>query len=219
MSHTWVHVRVHMYINHSYRYICTHVCDVTYVIHTHSCVWRNDELRHTHECICECICTLTTHIDTYVLMCVTHMHSCVWRHICTHMCIYVAHMTSHTWVHMCTMYVHKCYVHICTHVCDVIYALMCVTKLICMRDVTHLHVWRDSCVWHICTHVCDVTICMCDVIHLHEWRDSFTSLIFMCDVHMHSCVWRNASVCVTWLIYICDVMQTWLIYLSGSWHR
>ena len=196
MSHTWVHVRVHMYINHSYRYICTHVCDVTYVIHTHSCVWRNDELRHTHECICECICTLTTHIDTYVLMCVTHMHSCVWRHICTHMCIYVAHMTSHTWV-----YVRR--THDVTHMSAYVYDVR--TQML----RTHLH----SCVWrHICTYVCDET-------HLYAWRDSSTCVTWlMCVTHMHSCVWRNhlyvwrdSSTWVTWLIHITH-LYVWRTY-------
>jgi len=71
----------------------------------------------------------------------------------------------------------------------------CVTLFICMCDVTHLYVWRDSftCVTGL--------IYMCDMTHLLVWHDSFTcttGLIYLCDI----LVWHDSFTRVTWLIYM-----------------
>jgi len=108
-------------------------------------------------------------------------------------------------------------------------AVICVTWLIHMCNMTHLYVWRDSftCVtWLVrvsMTHshvghdsfICHVTQLyqghesfLCHVTH-PTGHDSFvcaTCLIHTWDM-THSHVWHDSFTCVTWLIHMCDMSK------------
>ena len=92
----------------------------------------------------------------------------------------------------------------------------CLTWLICLCDMTHLHVWHDSRMNGVTNNRRAPLDCttplrlrrflhMCDMAHLHAWHDSFTCvtwLIYMCDViHLH--VWHAS--CPTRFNYMCDM--------------
>jgi len=127
-------------------------------------------------------------------------------------------------------------------------ALLCVTWLNHVCDMTHSHLWHDSfrCgIWlrdmtlymnELC-HPCESFRCvtwfiqMCDMTHSDVWHDSFrcvTWLIQMCDM-THPYMWHDSFICVTWLIQMCDMTHpymwhdsfrcvTWLIQMCDMTH-
>jgi len=127
--------------------------------------------------------------------------------------------------------------------CDVTHSyvrhdsFICVTRLICMRDIACIMVVFSSstalptgmCVTWFTTHTCVShhpfvsvmwLICTCDVTHSYVWCDlllvssSSTALPTgicetMCDM-TRSYVWRDAFVHATWLTHMCDVTRSYL---------
>jgi len=72
-----------------------------------------------------------------------------------------------------------------------------------------------------CCIIRSINACVCDVTHLCVWHDSLCViwLIHMCDVTRsyesvttHSCAWCDSFVCVAWLIRICDMTNSYV------WH-
>jgi len=95
-------------------------------------------------------------------------------------------------------------------------SILCATWPIPMCDMTQSYVWHDSflCVTRP-THMCDVThlrdtkpaSVRCDKFHIPQhFRADWPvrRLIPTCDM-THSCVWRDSSICVTWLIHTWDM--------------
>jgi len=102
---------------------------------------------------------------------------------------------------------------------------MCETWLIYRWGVTHSCVRRDSFVcetWrvHVCVtwliqpEYCQERSLMCDMTHSHVWHDWFIYVwnenckYNTTHSHVHSHVWQDSCVCVTWFIRVC---VTWLI--------
>jgi len=135
-------------------------------------------------------------------------------------------------------------------------AFICVTWLMHMCDMTHAYLWHESfiCVtWRI--HMCDMThsyvwqviwrnTFMC-VVRECESHDSFICATHMCvslERHKHrppvckgrhitcqSCVWHESSICVTWLMHMCNILHaherndsficvTWRIHMCDMTH-
>jgi len=77
------------------------------------------------------------------------------------------------------------------------------------EPVTCRSLLRSRFVCHDCSraHTCDMT-------HSHVWHDMFKSVICDSDCVMPPRLWHmNAFtwlfICVTWLIYICDMQKLW----------
>jgi len=131
-----------------------------------------------------------------------------------------------------------------SYVCGVIrssmcHSFVCVTWLICTRDMTPAYVWRDAFICVTCRiHICDVTPAyvawlfdMCDVtrswvcaiILSYVWHDLFLcapGLLHMCDVtNIHAMtpwyVWRDIFTRVTWLLMRCSATHSYLCHDSS----
>jgi len=105
-----------------------------------------------------------------------------------------------------------CEIMAATHACVWRDSFMCVTWLIYMCDVTHLYAWRDS---FICV---TWLIHMRDVTHSYVWRDSF-----ICVTWLRLSLSFTLCICVTLLIYMCDVWihmcdMTQTVTCSYVWH-
>ena len=119
-----------------------------------------------------------------------------------------------------------CLIHVCVHVCDMSHwhvwhdPFTCVTWRNHICDMTaklvsisaHTQVWlRVSYeTWHI--HVCETTHSyLRHITHIHEsvhTRECIMSHIYMSHCHKHEYVWHDSFTCVTWLIYMCDMMHS-----------
>jgi len=85
-----------------------------------------------------------------------------------------------------------------------------------MCDMTHLYVWHDSFIY---IHICDMT-------HLYVWHDSFIRVTWRINIDSYVChdsllsllslhfiygrytccnIGVASFICVTWLIYTCDM--------------
>ena len=237
-----------------------HVCTSTSVAHMYTCVRRVcvhshrmrvhshlmwmytvSDVTHMHTChVCEC-----THVYIHVCTCtfVAHVYTCVWRDV---------FMRVKWIIHMCDV----------TYSCAWHDSFWCVTWLIHMCDITHSYVWHDPfiCATEL-IHMCDMTHprvtwlnnMQHDMLshgthlesccrHTYEWvmshilmrhdmlshgthlkmcamtqtqdvcHDSsicMTWLIHMCDV-THPYVWHDSFICVTWLIHVCDMTHPYM---------
>jgi len=136
-------------------------------------------------------------------------HSYVWHDsfICVTWLIHMCDMThSHVW--------HDSFIY--------------VTWLIHMCDMTHSHVWHDSfiydtytCVHRVCAHE---FVSMCtwvrEYVHMSSWvcahenpRDP--NYFHVCDT-IHSYVWHDSFICVTWLNHICDMTHSYVTH-TRTW--
>jgi len=132
------------------------------------------------------------HIDIYACM-------QIYIYICTYMHIYIGAVSSGvirratysrsvalsmrvaSGMYMCRIY----------RLCEWQGLFICMTRLICMWDLTQWYVCHDSfvCVTWSFIRVTGL-IYMCDRTHTCVWHDPFI------------CVWHDLIICVTWLIHM-----------------
>ena len=67
----------------------------------------------------------------------------------------------------------------------------------------HSYMWYDSFICDTCRHWACAIICVCIYIYICICIHRHTH-INMCDMTC-SYVWRDSSICVTWLIHTCDM--------------
>jgi len=192
--HTWN--MTHSYVWHD-SFICVtwliHMCDMT-----HSYVWHDSficGMRPVHVWNVKLSCL---HHDK--LTCVTWLIICVVRVDITtnsfvwHDSSYVSSVSTSRQTHMCDMTLHMC--RLCLHHnkhIRVTWLLICV-----VRDMTP-HTCRS---WHDSSYVSFVSTSQ----HTHS-----------CDMTPHTCrmtlsyVWHDSFICVTWLIYMCDMTHSYVV--------
>ena len=157
-----------------------------------------------------------------------------------------------SWIHTYTYsHIARAHAHTCIQ-----------TRLIRMCDMSLFYVWCEPFVNVICLYVWhDSFACVTwpirsrDMPYPYVWYESYVRqdsfarvacLVHMCDMtysHVwltHSHVWHDSSLCVTWLVFTCDITSsymrlfsficdmpqsyaTWLIYIcavtrSYLWH-
>jgi len=86
---------------------------------------------------------------------------------------------------------------------------ICVTRLVCMCDISRLNVWYESCMcvtyhaWHDSRMCVMRLVYMCGMDHLCAWYDICVMAQYLSGV-THRYVWHGSFKYVAWLIYVCD---------------
>ena len=169
-----------------------------------------------------------------------HMRDiCVtWHMTCHTYDLFICH-TLHIWLyHMCDTCVTW---RVTWHIMNVTHTLI---RHVCHKyasttQIRHVtSVWHDAYVWHskdmqrmprirqyniytpvqhkyAMSYMCDIThMCdnhnmarhahTCDVMHSYVWHDAFMFVTWLIRVRdmMHPYVWRDAFICVTWLVWV-----------------
>ena len=136
-----------------------------------------------------------------------HAGTCIYMYICVYICIYI-------YIYVCTyanVYCIYMYIYIymwntldqcpsCRHP-YYMYIYVYVYMYIYINIYTHIHVYA-----YLCTYIYMYTyIYMHIYIYVQEW--------FMSDMtHLYAWhVWHDSCICVTWLIYMCDMTNSHIL--------
>jgi len=215
--HTWMRHVKHIYLRRdSFIFVCIcvtcliHMCGV-YVFHTYILQHVTRHAHYTHEWGTSHIC----------IRGMTHLY--VWMYVWRASFICVVYMSFiHTYCNM----LHDIYT---THMNEAhhtyIFETWLVHMCLYMCDMPHSYVWRASFICVTCLiHMCGVYIFHTYILqhvtrHIHyayEWGTSHIYIWDMTHSYVFIYVWHASFICVTCLIHMCDVPDSyvWCIYLS-----
>jgi len=192
----------------------------------------------THDCNTHC----NTHCNTWLQHTLqhttshsVHIHTAVtWTLMCAAWLVYMwgdNTWLQHTLQHMIATHTAT---HTATHDCNTHYNTWPLTVFIFIR------LWHELSRVRHDSFICDMTRSYeCSVTHYYVWHDSFMSVgLYECDM-TRSCVWHESCricarrttllfvmlsryyrirVCVTWLVYECDMTHSCGVTHSWVWH-